>query len=182
MYGDAIDELTKERIFTALTDNVSYIKQATGTELGNTECNQLAEYISKSSTIKELTAEKLATQPMAKYTKFTSVMFSTLLLVALVAALMLLLVLIIIYCKGYWHKIIGIAVIIASAIVGTLGYLFNPAYNTASTFTKSVVSVVVKSFNNTSLAFAAVAGLFGIFVLLVGKAMSDDDDEYDEEA
>ena len=143
---------------------------------GQVMCEDIADRISKSSVIKEFSVDNLAKQPAVKTTRFTAVLFSTVVLILLVVSFIVLLVLTVIYCKGYWHRMIGGAIVAA----GLAGYFFRIKLHAVSPFVKSMVDAVVTSFNNSAIVFASVTVLVGVLVLLIGKAVSDDeDDEYE---
>jgi len=178
LYGEPVEKITASDLQQVLYDNASsYIKPITGIEIGESACRDMAKYIVESDAIKELSEEKLASQSAARYTAITSIAFSTAILLLLVVAFIALLVLVVIFCKGFWHKIIGGAIISAGAVVGVAGYLFKPAFIAKSAFVDCVLSAIVKGFNNSALIYAAVAVLIGVLVVLTGKALNDEDDE-----
>lgn len=182
VYGGKYDGITKKEIAETILENVSFIKLVTGVELGESACNDIGKYVAKSSAFKELSEESLASQKAAKYTDITSVLFSTMVLVCLVIGLMLLLVLTVIGCRGFAHKMIGWASIVAGLFTAVAGFLFRPMFSASSEFVKCVVSAITTGFNQSALVYGAIAFLVGILVMLIGKAMSDeDDDEYEEE-
>ena len=187
VYGKDFKEITAKDISQVLLKNVSYIKLVTGVELGESACNDIAKYAVKSSSIKEISPEKLKNQPAAKYTYITSVLFSTMVLICLVIALMLFLVLTVVACNGFAHKMIGWACMLCGVGVGVAGFLFKPLFKASSDFVQCVIDAITKSFNQSSLIYGGVVFLAGILVMLIGHAMADDeyeeepDDEYIEE-
>lgn len=187
VYGKDFKEITAKDISQVLLKNVSYIKLVTGVELGESACNDIAKYAVKSSSIKEISPEKLKNQPAAKYTYITSVLFSTMVLICLVIALMLFLVLTVVACNGFAHKMIGWACMLCGVGVGVAGFLFKPLLKASSDFVQCVIDAITKSFNQSSLIYGGVVFLAGILVMLIGHAMADDeyeeepDDEYIEE-
>lgn len=183
LYGTPFEAVSKESISKNLYENASYIKIITGTELGESRCDEIAGYIANSTAVKEISAANLNKQPAVRYTEITSVLFSSLALIVFVIALLLLLVLTVIYCKDYWHKIIGTAVIIAGLAVGLAGFFFKPAFSSVSPFINSVVSAITANFSHNAIIYASVTVLVGILVVLIGNSLGeDDDDEYYEEA
>lgn len=182
VYGDAYDGITGDEISEKILDNVSFIKLVTGVELGESACADIGKYASKSTAVKELSEENLAAQRAADYTHITSVLFSTMVLVCLVIALMLLMVLTVIACRGFAHKMIGWGIVVSGLLVGAAGFLFKPMFNPSSVFVKCVVDAITNSFNHSALIYGVIALLVGVLVMLIGKAMNDEDDEeYDEE-
>lgn len=181
IYGKNFDGITSKDISGSILENVSYIKLVTGVELGESACADIGKYAAKSKAIKELSPENLAAQSAANYTHITSVLFSTMVLVCLVIALMLLMVLTVIGCRGFAHKMIGWAAVVSGLITGIAGFLFKPMFKPSSEFVKCVIDAITGSFNNSALIYGAIAILLGILVMLIGKAMNDDEDEYDED-
>lgn len=181
VYGDKYDGVTKKEIADTVLENVSYIKLVTGIELGESACNDIGKYAAKSAAFKELSEKNITSQKAAKYTEITSVVFSTMVLVCLVIGLMLLIVLTVIGCRGFAHKMIGWAAIVAGLFTGVAGFLFRPMFSASSEFVKCVLSAITKGFNQSALIYGAIAFLVGILVMLIGKAMSDEDDEDEEE-
>lgn len=180
IYGHAYEGVTGKDISESVLENVSYIKLVTGVELGESACNDIGKYAAKSKAVKELSQENLAAQPAAAYTHITSVMFSTMVLVCLVIALMLLMVLTVIGCRGFAHKMIGWAAIVSGLLTGVAGFLFKPMFKPGSEFVKCVVNAITTTFNQSALIYGAISLLVGVLVILIGKAMNDDE-EYDEE-
>lgn len=182
VYANPLKGVSAADISDVMLENVSYIKLVTGIELGESACNDFGRYAVKSDAIKELSSENLSRQGMADYTHITSVLFSTMALVCIVILLTLMLVITVASCNGFAHKMIGWALMIAGLCVGIAGFLFKPMFASTSTFVKCVVDVLTKSFNQSALIFGAISVLVGLFVLLVGKVMRDEDDEeYEEE-
>ena len=182
IYGEEFDGVEVDEISQTILDNVSYIKPITGVELGESACRDIAEYMAKSKTVKGLWTENLANQKAALYTEITSMIFSTTALICIVIALMLLMVLTILLCKGFAHKMIGWAAIVAGVLSAAAGFFFKPMFIPAGEFVKSVLDALVKNFNHSALLYGAVAVLAGILVLLIGRAMDEDDyDEYEED-
>ncbi len=185
IYGESVDQITKQDIFTVLYENRGVVEVITSGSTGDgyfgqVMCEDIADRISKSKVVKELSIENLAKQPAVKTTRITSVLFSTIVLFLLVAVFVVLLVLTVIYCRGYWHRMIGGAIMLAGILAGLAGYFFRINFYTDKPFIKSMVDAVVKNFNNSAIVFASVTVLIGILVLLIGKAVRDDD-EYDAE-
>ncbi len=182
LYGTPFEAVSKESISKNLYENASYIKIITGTELGESRCDEIAGYIADSAAVKEVSAASLNKQPAVKYTEITSVLFSSLALIIFVIALLLLLILTVIYCKDYWHKIIGTAVILAGLAVGVAGFLFKPAFTSTNAFVNCVIEAITKNFSHSAVIYASVTVLVGILVVLIGNSLGeDDDDEYYEE-
>ena len=183
IYGKSFDGVTKEDVSSVMLENVSYIKLITGIELGESACDDFGKYIVKSKAIKELSPENLAAHGAADYTYITSVLFSTMALTCLVIGLMLLLVLTVIACNGFAHKMIGWAAMLSGLCVGVAGFLFKPMFKPSSEFVRCVADAIIKSFNQNSLVYGGIVVLVGLLVILVGRAMSDEEDfeEYDEE-
>lgn len=180
IYGEPFDGVTSKDISQTLLENVSYIKLVTGVELGESACADIGKYAFKSKTVKELTPENLAAQSAGGYTHITSVLFSSMVLVSLVIALMLLMVLTVISCRGFAHKMIGWSAVLSGLFVGIAGFFFKPMFNPSSEFVKCVVNAITSSFNQSAVIYGAIVLLVGVLVMLIGKAM-DDDDEYDDE-
>lgn len=181
IYGNNYKELTEKDIAQALMENTSYIKLVTGRELGESACKDLAKYISKSDVFKEISFKNVSTQKATKYTDITSVLFSTIALVCFIIALMLMIVFTAICCKGYAHKMIGWAVITAGAVTSVIGFLYKPMFKASGAFIKCVLDALEHGFMQSALVCSAVALLIGVFVMLIGKAMTDDDDdEYEQ--
>ena len=180
VYGESFEKVTAADISEVLYKNASYIKIVTGIEPAKSSCDEMGGYIVNSATIKELAPEKLALQDAAKYTPVTKVLFSSAVLIALVVALILLLVLVVCFCKGYWHTIAGVSITVAGLAAGVLGYLFKPSFVASSPFAESVLSAIVKSFNQSAAVYGVVAILIGVLVILIGKALGDED-EYEED-
>ncbi len=182
LYGTPFEAVSRESISKNLYENASYIKIVTGTELGESRCDEIAGYIANSTAVKEVSAASLNRQTAVKYTEITSVLFSSLALIIFVVALLLLLVLTVIYCKDYWHKIIGAAVILAGLAVGVAGFFLKPAFTSASPFVNCVIEAITKNFSHSAVIYASVTVLVGILVVLIGNSLGeDDDDEYYEE-
>ncbi len=183
IYGKSFDGVTREDISGAILENVSYIKLVTGIELGESACDDFGKYAVKSKTIKELSPKNLASQKAAGYTYITSVLFSTMTLTCLIIGLLLLLVLTVIACNGFAHKMIGWAAMLSGICVGVAGFVFKPMFKPSSEFVKCVADAIIKSFNQNSLIYGGIVVLVGLLVMLVGRAMNDDEDfeEYDEE-
>ncbi|MBE7033101.1 MAG: hypothetical protein E7406_02620 [Ruminococcaceae bacterium] len=185
IYGTPVDKVTKQDIFDVLYENRGVIEVITSGSTGDgyfgqVMCEDIADRISKSSVIKEFSVDNLAKQSAVKTTRFTAVLFSTVVLILLVVSFIVLLVLTVIYCKGYWHRMIGGAIVAAGILAGLAGYFFRIKLHAVSPFVKSMVDAVVTSFNNSAIVFASVTVLVGVLVLLIGKAVSDDeDDEYE---
>ena len=76
---------------------------------------------------------------------------------------------------------IGWASIVSGLVVGIAGFLFKPSFATSSEFIKCVINAMTKNFNQSALVYAAIAILIGILAMLIGKAMDDEDDEYEED-
>lgn len=182
IHGKDFKEITKDDISKLLLENVSYIKLVTGVEIGESACEDIANYVSKSAAFKEILPENLKTQASGQYTYITSVLFSTTVLVCLLIALVLFLVLTAVACNGFAHKMIGWAAILSGMAVGVLGFLYKPVFGASSKFAECVIEALTKSFNQSSLIYGIVVLLVGILVMLIGHAMVDDEyEEFEEE-
>lgn len=181
IYGTPVKEITGKDISSVMLENVSYIKLVTGTELGDSACNSFGNYIVKSKAFKEITPEKLAKQEAAKYIPVTSVVFSMAALISMVVALMLLLVITILSCNRFAHKMVGWATILSGLTVGVIGFLFKPMFSASSEFVTCVLDALVLSFNQSALIFGGIVMAVGLIVILIGRAMNDDDDDEDDE-
>jgi len=182
VYGTEFEGVETNQISKVLLENASYIKLITGIELGESACNDIAKYVAKSEEAKGLWMENLAKQSAADYTDITSVFFSTTALICFVIALMLLMVLTVLLCKGFAHKMIGWATVVSGVIVAAVGFFIKPMFTPSGEFVKSVLDAIVKNFNNTALLYGAITLLVGVLVMLIGKAIDDDDyDEYEED-
>jgi len=177
VFGGSYKAVTEEEIKDMLVDCNGRIGGG-GNLLGPTRSEEIAERIAKSPAAQSISKAELDKQEASKYTSLTSVLFSSSVLTFLVIALLLLLILTIIYCRTYWHNIIGSAVIIAGLVVGVLGFLFKPAFITAVPFVRSVIDAITKSFNDSALIYGAVTILIGALIVFIGKSMRDDDDDY----
>lgn len=177
VYGQSYKEVGETEIKEMLMDCNGRIGGSSQL-LGDTKSGVIAERIANSPAAKAVSAKELNKQEAVKYTSVTSVLFSSSVLIFLVVALLVLLILTIIYCRTYWHKIIGGAVITAGLIVGVLGFLFKPAFVTAVPFVRSVLDAITKSFNDSALIYGAVTILIGALLVFIGKSMRDDDDDY----
>lgn len=181
IYGDGVDKITKQDIFTVLYENRGAVEVITSGSTGDgyfgqAMCEDIADRISKSGVIKALSEENLAKQPAVKATRITAVLFSTVVLLLLVTVFIVILVLTVIYCRGYWHRIIGGAIMLAGVLAGVAGYFFRINFSTDKPFIQSMIDAVVKNFNNSAVVFASVTVLVGILVLLIGKAVRDEED------
>lgn len=181
LYGKDFKAVTADDVSQMLLKNVSYIKLVTGVELGESACRDIAKYMLKSKAFKEISPDALKNRAAAKYTYITSVIFSPMALICLVIALMLLLILTVVACNGFAHKMIGWAAILSGFLAGSLGFLFKPGFTASSKFIECVVDAITKSFNQNSLIYGIVVLLIGVLVMLIGHAMTDEDDEYEEE-
>ncbi len=181
IYGNDFKDITEKDISQMLLKNVSYIKLVTGVEIGESACNDIAKYALKSKAFKELNQNSLQNQAAAKYTYITSVLFSTMVLICLVIAVMLFLVLTVVSCNGFAHKMIGWACIISGVAVGAAGFIFKPAFKVSSEFLQCITDAIVKSFNQSSLIYGSIVLLAGVLVMLIGRAMADDEYEEDTE-
>lgn len=181
VYGTGYEGVEKEHIEEAILENASYIKAVTNRDVGETASEEIAGYIMGSEEIKSLNPYKIAQQKATQYTQITSILFSTMSLILFVVALLLFMVLTIMLCKGYAYKLIGWAVVLSGAICGVLGFLFKPHFVPAGEFIKSVFEAITKSLNQSALLFGCVTALVGVLIMLVGSALKEDDDEYEEE-
>ena len=182
VYGTEFEGVETGDISKVLLDNASYIKIITGVELGESACKDIAKYISKSEEAKGLWTENLAMQPTANYTDITSIFFSTTALICFVIALMLLMVLTVLLCRGFAHKMIGWSAVVSGVIIAAVGFFIKPMFTPAGEFVKSVFDAIVKNFNNSALLYGTITLLVGVLVMLIGKAIDDDDyDEYEDE-
>ncbi len=185
LHGTPYDGISGDDIANVISDNTSYIKLATGRELGQSACNDFKTYVNKSSALKDISPEALKEKKAAQYTDELSIIFSVIVLAALAVILMILLIVIISSCQGYAHTLIGWCSIVSGIIVAVAGFFFNPGFSTSNLFIKSVYSALLKSFHTSALIYGGIVILVGIIVMLIGRAMKDDyeyeeDDDYDD--
>lgn len=181
VYGTRAEIITAKSISDVMLKNVSYIKIVTGTELGESACRNFGNYIADSKAVKELMPGNLQKQEAAKFTPVTEVVFSMPALICMVVALILLLVLTIISCNKFAHKMLGWVTILSGLAVGALGFLFKPMFASSSEFVTSVIEALTLNFNRSALIFGIIVMGVGLIVLLIGRALNDDDDEYEDD-
>jgi len=181
LYGKPVERINKEDINGLLRENKECIYSATGRALTDMECQPIAERIAASAAVQEISPVSLAKQPAVKYTKYTVKFLETKVLLALVVSLLVLFILAVIYCRGYWHRVIGFAIMLGGIVSGLAGTIYKPAFNAKSPFVKCVLEGVTKEFNHNALIYAGIAVLVGFLVLLVGKTITDNDYYYEDE-
>lgn len=181
VYGTEYEGVEKEEIANAILKNASYIKATTDRDIGETASEEIAGYIMNSAEVKSLNPYKIANQKAAQHTNVTSILFSTMSLICFVIALLLFMVVTIMLCKGYAYKLIGWAAVLSGAVCAVLGYFFKPGFAPGGEFIKSVLEAITKSLNQSALLFGGVTILVGILIVLVGSALKDDEEEYEEE-
>lgn len=185
LLGTPYRQVEKVEIENLIYKNSSRIKTVTGQELNESDCNKLANYISKASVYKEISVSALGKQRAAEYTTITSVLFSFTLLIGLILAFALITALIIIVCKKHAYKIIGWTILVAGVVSGIAGFLIKPMYTASTAFVQCIVDAVTAYFNTNALIYGIVVAVIGILVLLIGSAIKDndsgEDDYYDVE-
>ena len=183
LFGDSYNGVTEKDVAKLIGENAGLIRAVTGRSLGETAANDFAGEIKKSRAFKELSAESVQAQAEDYDTQTTAFLFSTLLLICLVAGVILLIILTLVACKGFAYKMIGWSAILSGVAVAVAGYFTTSLFDARSFFVKSVIDVLVKSFNKSALIWGGIVIVAGIIVMMVGKAMNEsyDSDDYDDE-
>ena len=181
LYGEAYGGVRGKDVAKVMRDNISYIKLVTEVELGESACDEFGAYVDKSSAFDEISPAALSKTKAAQYTQTTTVAFSLMVLVCLAVAMMLLILITAVACSGKAHTVIGWSGMISGLIVGIGGFMFKPAFAVKSLFVRDVFNALLRSFHQTAVFYGAV--MFGIclLILLIGHAMSDNDEEEAEE-
>lgn len=179
LYGENYSGVKGADVTKTLLENVSYIKLVTGVELGQSACEAFGEYVDKSTALNEIKEENLRKLPLAKYSGFTKVALSLPVLIGLLILIVLMVILVVCVCSGYAHKIIGWTTVLSGVFVGAIGFLCKPSFNADNQFINCVADAIVKGFSFSSLIYGGIIALVGVLVLLIGRAMSYDD-EYED--
>lgn len=180
VFGTEYKGLTAAEVTKAFRENISYIKLATGVELGESACAQFGKYIAETSAFKDIKPENLKNTTAAKHTDTTKKLFSFTALAAMAAAVVFIVVIVTLVCRGYAHKIVGGGLILSGMITAAAGILYKPWFTTSNAFIQCVVDSVLKALKTNAIIYATAAVIIGVLVLLIGKAMSYGE-EYEEE-
>ncbi len=179
LYDKAYDGVKGEDVSNAILENSSEINSLTGSVIGQSACDAFEEYVDKSKALDEIKGENLDKLSIAKYTRFTKVALSLPVLVGLLFLIAVLIVLIVYICSGYSHIMIGWTTVVSGIFVGALGFLFKPSFNANNEFINCVGDAIMKGFSVSSLIYGGIVALVGVLVLLIGRALSYDD-EYED--
>lgn len=182
LYGNMYEGVTGESVEKAMLANASHIKLVTGMELGESACAEFGEYVRNSSAFDDIKPQTLAKHPLAQITKYTSVIFSLMVLVCLVVALMILMVLAVIACGKYSTAILGWPFILSGVATVVAGFFVKIDFNTSSTFIKCVLDALTNQLTTSMFLFGAIALIVGVLIIMIGQVIaSNDDDMYEEE-
>lgn len=177
LYGDVYEGVTGTAVEKAMLANAAHIKLVTGMELGESACAEFGNYVRESKAFDDIHPLMLSKLPIAEFTKYTSVIFSLMVLVCLVVALMILMALTVIACGKYASGIIGWPFIISGVAAVVSGFFTKLEFKTSSAFIKCVVEAITNQLTDSMFLFGAVTAIIGILILLIGQLMSSSDDE-----
>ncbi len=180
LFGNEYQGVTEENIESLILSASKRIYGLTGRNVGESASKEIAAYIKNSPFFDDLSRQNIVRQTNAEQTQLTSILFSTLTLICLVIAAMLLIVLVIVSCKGIAHKIIGWAIIIGGVLTGVAGYFTTSLFNAHSELLKDVAEVILNTFNHNAIIWSGLTVVIGIVIMLMGKMISDEEDDYDE--
>ena len=181
LYGVPYNGLQGKDVTKAMIKNISYIKLVTGVELGESACSDFGSYVDRSSAFDEIDMQALDKSFAAQHTETTKVIFSLASLAILLGICTVLIIMTVVFCSGYAHNIIGYSVILSGICVGVFGFLFRIPYKFSSAFIDSVLKILIKSFNSSAILYGILVVVVGILVLLIGRAMHYDDEDYDDD-
>ncbi len=180
VFGTEYKGITAAEVTKVFRENISYIKLATGVELGESACAQFGKYIAETSALNDIKPENLKNTTAAKHTDMTKRLFSFTALAAMAAVIVLAVVIVTLVCRGYAHKIVGGSLILSGMITAAAGILYKPWFATSNAFIQCVIDSVLKAFRTNAIIYALAAVIIGVLVLLIGKAVSYGE-EYEEE-
>ena len=175
LYGKEYKEVTKEELKELIYSESNNIYSLTGRHVGESASEEIAAYVMESPEFKELSAENIKRQATKNDTKFTSVVFSTPVLIAMVVIAIILIILILLTCKGYAHSIIGWSTVVCGMAVGIAGYFTSSLIDIRSEFFSDVANALVERFNQSSVIWGAVTAGLGIVVILIGRALREEE-------
>ncbi|MEE0867698.1 MAG: hypothetical protein UIL37_05270 [Clostridia bacterium] len=181
LYGEPYNGVQGKDVTKAMIKNISYIKLVTGVELGESACSDFGTYVDRSHAFDELDTESLDKSIAAQYTEITKLVFSLAALAILLGICTVLIIMAVVFCSGYAHNIIGYSVILSGICVGVLGFLFKIPYKFSNAFFNSVLQILTKSFNSSAILYGVLVVIVGILVLLIGRAMHYDEEEFDDD-
>ncbi len=181
LYGTEYAGLKESEISKAFRENISYIKLATGVEIGESACNDFGKYIASSSAFDDIKPDNLSKTPLAKHTQTTKVLLSLFALACLAGALVIVIVITAATCSGYAHRVIGWGMVLSGVITAVAGCLYTPWFKTGEAFVQCIINAILKGLHMNALIYGGAAVIIGVLVLLIGKAMNyDDEEEYEE--
>lgn len=180
LYGEAYGGVRGKDVAKVMRDNISYIKLVTEIELGESACDEFGAYVDKSSALDEIKPAALSKTKAAQYTQTTTVAFSLMVLVCLAVAMMLLILVTAAACSGKAHTVIGWSGMLSGLAVGIGGFMFKPSFAAKSLFVRDVFNALLRSFHRTAVFYGAVMFGISLLILLIGHAMSDSDEDIEE--
>lgn len=180
LFGNEYQGVTEENVEALILSASKRIYGLTGRNVGESASKEIAAYIKNSPFFDDLSRENIMRQTNAEQTQLTSILFSTITLICLVIAAILLIVLVIVSCKGIAHKIIGWAIIIGGVLTGVAGYFTTSLFNARSELLKDVAEVILNTFNHNAIIWSGLTVVIGIVIMLMGKMITDEEDDYDE--